>query len=673
MFSTREHDVRKGVWSRTLAVCLLLVMVAEVAFSTRQQSPSWDEGDHIYSGYMNWLHDEYDMNPEHPPLVKLVATLPLLGLQLHTAPRQGRYFKDEAYYGGRALLFGNAPRYSADTLLFRMHMAVLFFGLLLAWLVFLAGQELFGTLAGLLAMLLYVFDPTVLANAPFVATDTGASCALFATVYVFYRFLTRPTLFRALLCGVVAGLALATKHSLVLLLPILLLLFAGDLFRADTRQRLGAVLRGMVAITAVALTTLWAVYSFRFSMGSNGVTRPSFAKRVAPPTGAGLRALLLFMHAHHLLPESYLYGLADVQLVGLLTPSYIFGQIHAHGVWYYFPVLLSLKWTAGTLGLLVLAVYAFATQQSKHARALWFLGVPALFYLLVAVAGPLNIGVRHVLPVFPFLFVLLGGGAALLLRQQRRWALPAIALLLTAHVVASVRAFPNYLPFANVFWGGAANTHLYFTDSAVDWGQQLKETKRWLDAHHVEHCSFAYFVAPFLMPSDYGIPCQVLPTADTQAQMKIDVPAVIHGPLLVSYGTLSGYEYGTKLLNPYESLKSRKPDAVIADGIAVFFGDFHLPEAAALQYVQASADALKTNPAAAVAAAQQAVALVPNGIAAQRALGDAELAAGNQPAACAAYGRVLQRLPEMEPSARAEWQHAITSKLPCPVTPAPHL
>jgi hypothetical protein len=150
-------------WVNLAVVALLLLMVAEVALSTRQQSPSWDEGDHIYSGYMNWTRGEYSLNPEHPPLVKLIATLPLLPLHLKIAPRQNRFFKDEAYFGGRELIFRNAPQYgglyTSDTLLFRVHMGALVFGLTLGLLLFLFAQEAFGPTAALIALALYVFDP----------------------------------------------------------------------------------------------------------------------------------------------------------------------------------------------------------------------------------------------------------------------------------------------------------------------------------------------------------------------------------------------------------------------------------------------------------------------------------------------------------------------------------
>ncbi|HEX4019554.1 MAG TPA: glycosyltransferase family 39 protein [Acidobacteriaceae bacterium] len=664
------------------AVCLLLlIMMAEVGFSTRQESPSWDEGDHIYAGYMNWKHDQYSLNPEHPPLVKLVATLPLLPLDLNIAPRQGRFFKSESYYGGRYLLFHNDPKYgghySADTLLFRIHMTVLIFALVLALLLFFAGQEMFGTAAGLIAMTLFVFDPTVLTNAPFVTTDMGAACGFFAAVYTFYRFAKAMRWQRAVVCGLAVGLALTAKHSAAALLPMFVLLAAGELAGRWKAARVWPardalrLLRGMAAIAAVALFVLWGVYSFHYAMHPVGVLMPSLAVEMSslPPL---MKSCISFFAHYHLLPESYLYGLADVQRVGRFMPAYIFGRLYAHGQWFYFPALLSLKWSIGVLGLLALAIYAFATGKVHRPREVFFLAFPALFYLAVAMAAPLNIGVRHVLPVFPFVFALAGGGAWWLLRQRKAWAYPIAALLLW-HMAASVRMFPNYMPYANVLWGGRTKTHLYFSDSATDWGQQLKWTKTWLDAHHVQQCWFAYFPAPFLLPSDYDIPCKLLPTADTIGEMDIFLPPVVHGPILISFADLNGFEFGSKVRNPYQMLFERKPDAVIANGIAVFNGDFHLPDAAAMQYEWQARDLLRKNPQASLSAAQQAVALVPDGFDANLALGDAFAALGNPAAARAAYQVASNRIPEMEPTSQKQWRPILEKRLATVPTNAPGL
>ena len=658
-------------WIWLAVVFLLLIMLAEVGLSTRRESPSWDEGDHIYSGYMNWKHREYSLNPEHPPLVKLVATLPLLALDLKIAPREGRYFKSEAYYGGRELLFRNDPKYggqySADTLLFRIHMTVLVFGLTLALLVFLAGREMFGPAADLIALTLFVFDPTVLTNAPFVTTDTGAACGFFAAVYTFYRFVKTMRWERAAPCGLACGLALTAKHSAVLLLPILTLLALGELagrWRAARRWPAHDALKianGMAVTAACALFVLWGVYSFRYAMHPSGVYLPPLAGQVGELSPLP-RRLIAFCAAHHLLPESYLYGLVDVQRVGLGMPTYIFGKLYAHGQWFYFPAILSLKWSLGVLGMLALSLYAFAIGKVRRPREVFFLALPAAFYLAVAMAGPLNIGVRHVLPIFPFVFAFAGSGAASLLAQRRLWIYPVAALLLW-HMVDSARMFPNYMPYANALWGGPSKIHLYFSDSATEWGQELKWVKQWTDAHQVKECWFAYFPGPFLLPSDYGIPCKLLPTLDTMYEYDIHLPPVVHGPILISFADLNGFEFGTKVRNPYQQLFERTPDEVIANGVAVFRGDSALPEADALAYWHRSNDLLQKNSKVALQAAQQSVALTPDGFDANLALGDAQAALGMKAEARAAYAVAQHRVSEMEPSSRDQWGPELKKKL----------
>lgn len=654
--------VRK-YWVAGAAVILVLIMITQVVLSMMQESVSWDEGDHIFSGYMNWKHGEYDLNPEHPPFVKLVATLPLVPLDLKIPPREGRYFKSEAYYGGRALLFHNGPgdggHYTVDSLLFRVHAAVMVFAVALAILLFLAGREMFSAEAGLIALTIFVFDPTVLVNAPFVTTDTGAAFGFFASVYTFYRFVKKVTWARIVICGVAIGIALGSKHSVALLLPILLLLGAGEIagrWKVSggwPRQDANRILLGMGAIAALSIFVLWGIYGFRFAMHPEGVAMRSFAQEAAL-LSPKMRAILTFFERFHLLPESYIYGFADVQQVADVLPAYFFGKIYVHGMWYYFPVMLSLKWSVGVLGLLALAIYAFATGKVRRPREVFFLVLPAVFYLGVAMSSPLNIGVRHSLPVFPFVFALIGGGAAWLIQRKRVWIVPVAALLLW-HVVDSVRMFPNYLPYGNELYGGPAKTHLYFTDSATEWGEELKWVKQWADAHNVKQCWFAYSPAPFLLPADYGLPCKLLPTFDSQSEIDLSVPAVVHGPILVSYPDLNGYEFGTRVLNPYQSLFERKPDEVIANAVAVYYGDFALPDAAAMQYVRHGRELLKTDPQQALAYAREAVAVSPQGFSSNWLLGDALVANGDPGLALAPLQAAMRHIPEMEPGAGKLW------------------
>src|SRR3984885_2479980 len=169
-----------------LAAGLIIVQMILVAVIVHGESPTFDEADHIFAGYMMWHSGDYGLNPEHPPLVKLVAAMPLLPEKLWVPPLQQRFFKSEAYRDGRDFLERNdGPEHR---LLFRIRLAAGVFAACLSVMVFLIGSEFFGEAAGLLALLLVVFEPNMLANSDLVTTDVGVACFFLATIYCFYCY-----------------------------------------------------------------------------------------------------------------------------------------------------------------------------------------------------------------------------------------------------------------------------------------------------------------------------------------------------------------------------------------------------------------------------------------------------------------------------------------------------
>jgi dolichyl-phosphate-mannose--protein O-mannosyl transferase len=170
-------------WTIIGVLCLLAILWLQLVLSVRKNSFTWDEDDHIYAGYMSWKHSDFDLNPEHPPLMKLLAALPLLQLPLKLPALQNRFFKLEGFLGGKEFFFKN----DTDRMLLQARLAVLLLTLLLAVLVFVAAQEMFGTSAGFLALALLVFDPNLLAHGAVVGTHASLSCFLFASIYAFYR------------------------------------------------------------------------------------------------------------------------------------------------------------------------------------------------------------------------------------------------------------------------------------------------------------------------------------------------------------------------------------------------------------------------------------------------------------------------------------------------------
>lgn len=654
-------------WVFVIVFALLFALSFQILHAIHGQSLTWDEGDHIFAGYETWLTSDYGLNPEHPPLVKGLATIPLLALHLKVPPLQHRFFKDEAYLDGRELLFRNQPAYSPQFLTFLVRLPTLLFTLIAALLVFFAGCEMFSVEAGLVALFLFTFEPNLLAHGAYVTTDMAASCTIFATVYALWRYIQRPSPARIVVIGIAAGFALAAKHSTVLLAPILILLIAGEIIGSFIQHRKHAPRRslnlaGVLAATAfVAVAILWAFYGFRYNARPAPLAlTPTLVQYTAPLAPHEARGIL-FAAQYHLLPESWLFGLTDVRTMANDMPSYFFGRVYNHGIWYYFPAVFLIKSTLAELALLALTLFAIARGWLRHYRELWFLTAPPALYLLFAMGSHLNIGARHILNLWIFAAVLAAAGAVTLARRSKTWLI-AIAALLFLHAATTLRASPNYMAYANEAFGGPAKTYKYLTDSNTDWAQQLLATADYVREHHIQNCYIAYFAAPFILPADYGIPCHRLPTFDSlsQANDLLDVPPEITGPVFLSAGDLNGFEFGSSVLNPYEAFQAITPADSIEDGIFVYNGTFSVPLAAALTHTQ-RADAFLTsgNSAAALAEARRAQQLAPTEFTPNLTLAKVLLAT-HQPQQLAeaqqAITRAEQRMQAMDPATRAQWQ-----------------
>jgi tetratricopeptide (TPR) repeat protein len=357
-----------------------------------------------------------------------------------------------------------------------------------------------------------------------------------------------------------------------------------------------------------------------------------------------------------LLPESYLIGMVDVARMGRVYPVYIFGRNYPHGVWWYFPSVILIKTTLGLLALTLLAFFAMATRKLALGRELAFVLVPAFVYLLTAIAFGMNIGSRHLLPFYGFLFIFAGAGAAALAASSRRW-LVACGVLLAAHVISSLAVFPHYMAYANEAWGGPANVHNLLSDANVEWGEQLFQVKRWQDRHPGEECWFAYFVYPEINPETYGIRCHHLPNSDTGWLGGAEnIPPVIDGTVLLSASDLAATEEPNAFLNPYRAFQSMKPDETIDYGVMIFRGRFDMRQAAAEARVQNASQALRNGEyEAALQLAHEAVAIdsaLPSG---GTVLGDALARTGRKDEAHEAWEDALAQARKLEPDVQAEF------------------
>ncbi|HEX3187668.1 MAG TPA: glycosyltransferase family 39 protein [Pyrinomonadaceae bacterium] len=657
----------RHIYEFTALALLLILLSLQLFFSTRRESQTWDEANHIFTGYRMWTHADYGLNPEHPPLVKLLTTVPLLPLNLTSPVLEERFFKEDAFLRGKEFLYHN----DADKILARTRTVAAILSLVTALLIFFGTREMFGTGAAFIALTLLTFDPNFLAHGALITTDVGLACFMFLSAFMFYRFLKSPSVLRLLLAGVAVGLVLAVKHTGLLILPILFLLAVCEIFLGHfdgSREKIGRrglrLLGSLAIITAIAVVVLWSFYGFRYAARPKGLQLnpplTEYATGLKPHEAWPISTAARF----HLLPESYLYGLVDVRLTANYYTSYVLGKVYPHGVWFYFPVAFVIKSTVGVLALLGLSLVVIAVRRLNHAREIIVLVVPVIFYLLVAFAVGMNIGVRHILIVYVFLYVLIGGATSALIRKSRNWTYVVGACLLV-HAASSLMAFPNYIPYANELWGGSSQTHKYLTDSNSDWGQQLKSVKRYLDQRGVKDCWFLYFAAGVAEPSYYGIPCKPLPTINTLwLNWPLDVPNSIDGPVLISASNLSGVEFGPGPLDPYGQFKQLQPTAVIDHGVFVFDGKFEVPLVAAISKTQKAYNFLQAKELdQALRAAQESVALAPESIQTHNALGDVLRELGQPQQARASYERALELAKRIEPEFQTRSLPSIEERL----------
>jgi hypothetical protein len=356
---------------------------------------------------------------------------------------------------------------------------------------------------------------------------------IFLAVIAFHAVTERVTVKGVLFAGLATGAALASKFSALVLVPTLIALAvwialssrpltlarpgAAPRPVAGTSSRLAVLAAVLLAIGAIALAVVWATYAFQARLANDAEAAASFSwSRLERPGAAP--AVLRAIRAAGMLPDAYVYGLATV-LRDNQRPAFLFGRISEQGWWYYFPATFVLKTPVALLALLALPLWGRRDEDERRRSLGPFLWVPVALYAAVALAGRMNIGHRHLLPIYPFLFVAAAAAGARALEAGRGRRV-AVAVLGLWYAVSVVSVHPHYLGYFNEVVGGPSRGWRYLADSNVDWGQDLKALKKWTDAHGVRHLKLSYFGSAD--PAYYRIPCEMLPS-----KMHPDPPALV--------------------------------------------------------------------------------------------------------------------------------------------------
>ena len=517
------------------AILLLVLMGLLAGGAMRHESVAFDEVAHIGAGISYLQTLDLRMNEEHPPLPKLIAALPLVvhGVHAdysHISWTESQKFLPNGYVG--QWVFGHwlLTRWNdPSTVLLWTRIPMLLLTLALGWLIFVFGRELGGDWGGLLALTIFVSSPLFLTFGPLVITD--ASIALFSlgTLWSFARMWQEPSRKHMILFGLWFGCALLSKFSAGALFLVFLVFSLSTRWRpvlgqpaskpeakAWRRLRSRATWKG-IALAGALVYVVYFVFSWHqshevlYALGKSSVMTP--IKRLLMP------------------PWLYVRGMAVIAF-SFVRPMFILGKGYPHGKWFYFPVLLALKLTLGSIVIaataLLLAVVrrwnprlesAIPASRSVHWRVLW---IGLVVFLGIHMFSMFDVSLRHLSVPHTLFFLLLAPLPRMIaqLRPQKRWiALAATAIVTVAaasSLYTAVHTYPYYMPYFNSFAFGRP-TYYLASDSNVDWNQALPDVKTFLDAqgqHRVSIDTYAFSDPAAFVPNAEMWDCQKPTAAD---------------------------------------------------------------------------------------------------------------------------------------------------------------
>lgn len=531
----------RRVWAAV--VLLLTIHVVAAARSLVLENPTVDEVVHLPAGLTYWQTGSFRMYHHNPPLVRLVAALPVLLARPEMNYRSSAWAVEPPNKAQFAHEFmeANAARYFE--IFTRARLMIPLFSLIGGLVVFLWSRSLYGPLAGLLSLTLWVVCPNVLAHSRLVTTDMGATALGVLATYIFWRYLKQPSWRLAALAGLALGIAQLSKFSLIVLYGLWPLLAVVRLASySEYRHHFGRVVAQAGVILVASVLVINAGYLFEgvgIPLGDyefvcatltkpapSGASRPrsadqlldgAYRYRINRFRGSLLDRLPVPLPKHYVLgfddqkleaegipnkflapPGMDLMGEGD-EVQGY--PVYLDGVLRQKSWWYYYLMTLLYKVPEGTW-LLVMASFGVLFLVPR-ARAEWFdefavLVIPAFVLLVMSVFTNINLGLRYVLPIFPYVYITTGKLVpwlqGLTVLVQKRVAGGFVALCLAASVGASASIYPHYLAYFNAVSGGPKRGSEHLIDSNLDWGQDLVGLRRWLQANAPgERVGLAYF------------------------------------------------------------------------------------------------------------------------------------------------------------------------------------
>ncbi|PIP27693.1 MAG: hypothetical protein COX30_00525 [Candidatus Moranbacteria bacterium CG23_combo_of_CG06-09_8_20_14_all_39_10] len=514
-----------------IIILVILIFIAVVSIlNAKNDSLIYDEDSHIPAGYSYLTQHDMRLNPEHPPLLKDLIALPLLFINPKFDTTQNFWTTDNAddsqWNAGKSFLFGSGN--DPDQIIFWSRLPLILLSLIFGLFIFKWTREMAGITAGLFALTLYAFDPNILGHNHFVTTDLGIAAFIVFAFYYFLKFIKEPTRKNILLAGLFLGLVQLVKFSSVLTFPVFgLLIIIYPLVKLSHDKSKWKILGEYIwkgAMVFIISTVVVYVGYYLNTYNQPQTKLPEILDHYMKPGDTRAltiytRKVILGINQYPALTPlaDYVFGVARVfQRVGGGNVTYFLGEVSTKGFLSYFPIIFIIKEPLPTLFFLLFSLWiglfgiakSIITETKKIGRNLahylrtsvteFAMLVFIFIYAVTSITGRLNIGVRHLFPIFPFMYILIAVGIFRFIKTRHNhskhifyWAVS----LLTAILIAStIFAYPYYTSYFNQLAGGSTQGYRLATDSNADWGQDLKRLQIFLTEHsEIDKIKIDYF------------------------------------------------------------------------------------------------------------------------------------------------------------------------------------
>ena len=601
-------DATRPALREWLAVTVMVIWFWGSAWTASKDLPAVsDEIAHVTGGESYWRFGVNHLQPENGYLAMHWASLPLrLHPPVFPAMPAGLPERSAMIVIGNRLFYGSGNDAAGMLSAGRAMMALV--GAALVILIWWWARRLWGAAGGLLALLLAAFCPTLLAHSGLIMSDIVLSFFLLLTVTLWWTLMSCLSVPRLMACGASLGALLLSKMSGLVVAPMLLVLlllrmfaagplpwvWAGPRPPAGGARKLALLAGAAAGVSVVAGLVLWAAVGFQFSMEANPSAPapvPEYTWATLLQDGGMLTRVIRGLLAMRLLPETWLHGLAQTthDLAGRL--AFLNGRTYTGGSLVYFTYVWLVKTPLALFGLMALGLgAAFSTGEKGKSsgalptavarRSLLYPSAPLIVLVVIywafALTTQINIGHRHLLPLYAPMLILAGGAAALL-RGASRAGRVLVIVLIGWFTVESLWIRPNYLAYFNAIAGGPANGYRHLVDSNVDVGQDLIALRKWLEADTAARGKPEPVFLSFFGPADptaHGLQAVRFGDIGFDAHDR-RLPALVHGGLFCISVTL------------FQGLYTQASGPWTDEYETIYQGLLRLASARKLTYVQA--------------------------------------------------------------------------------------